>query len=80
MTQRIRETLMKKYKAWEYIAFFGGFALFMYAVAEIIRETYTDIWTPVGVSGLGILFMGFPKLTARIIKKKAGIKDDNKTD
>lgn len=73
--QKIKETFLKKYSVWEYIAFLGGLVLFGYAIREVVTESYENL-NVVGVVALvGLVLMAAPMLYVKLFNHKTGLEE-----
>ena len=70
---KIKESLVKKYAVWEYVAFAGGLILFGYAIWEIVLEQYDNIWLTAGIALAGLVLMASPMLYVKLFKRKTGL-------
>jgi len=72
---KTKETFLKKYSVWEYIAFLGGLILFGYAISEVVLEAYEDIVLVGVVALVGLVLMAAPILYVRLFNDRVGLKD-----
>ena len=71
--KRIKETFLKRYMVWQYIAFAGGLVLFGYGIWEIVLEQYDNIWLTAGIALAGLILMASPMLYVKLFKRKTDL-------
>ena len=70
---KLKETFLKKYAVWQYIAFAGGLVLFGYGIWEIVLEQYDDIWLTAGIALAGLILMASPMLYVKLFRRKTDL-------
>jgi len=71
--KKIKETFLKKYAVWEYVAFAGGLVLFGNAIKQIVLGQYTDISTVAAIALSGLVLMASPVLYIKLFKQNTGL-------
>ncbi len=72
---KIKESFLKKYSVWEYIAFLGGLILFGYAIREVVLETYENISIIGAIALAGLVLMAAPILYIKLFNRRTGLED-----
>ena len=71
--KKTKQTFLRKYDLWEYVAFAGGLILFGYTIWEIVLEQYENIWLTAGIALAGLILMASPMLYVKLFKRKTDL-------
>ncbi len=73
--KKIKETFLKKYSVWEYIAFLGGLILFGHAIREVVLKNYESIMVVGGIALAGLVLMASPLLYVKLFNRRTGLEE-----